>query len=591
MRLTRLFLLTTGLLLALVSSLLLRSIWTDGRQVAAAELGLAAMQRAYLAMKVAEKASAERGPTIPVLNDTEPAAPAKRARLQEFRRATDAAFDEALTALADSSDAASLSTLGQLQKAQRELARARVEVDRVAALPHAQRSAPGQRLTRAPIDLMFAVIDTVLAGVTTQSAAAETVYPELSMPLVGARYAAELREYAGRLGSQFTTPLATGQPPGREEQREIPLLTGRIEQLRKLIALQARAGHTPAPLLAAIADMEAQYFAVSLPFIEQIAERGIAGRPYGLDSAEFVARYVPPMKSIVALRDALFAAARDSATQRVAEARQRMAINAALGLAVLCIELTVFLLIRHRVLLPLLRSTQAMNAVMRGEVVQPAANPATLLRTDEIGDMARAVSALQEATQHGRALEAEREQLIAQLRQASDTDFLTGLLNRRAFTEQAARLIAQARRHGWPVALIVFDMDHFKRINDEHGHPAGDAVLLATAEIARGQVRQGELLARHGGEEFILLAVGCRPDEARQLAERLRQALAAHPVPLPDGAPLRVTASFGLAWVEARQPVELDELYRNADRALYHAKSTGRNRICSHDELRSPTPD
>ncbi|HEY0957424.1 MAG TPA: GGDEF domain-containing protein [Roseateles sp.] len=583
MRLTRLFLLTTGLLLALVSALLLRSIWTDWRQVGAAELGLAAMQRAYLGMKVAEKASAERGPAIPVLNDTEPADPAKRARLQDFRRTTDAAFDEALAALEGSTDPASLSARAQLLQARQELALARVEVDRVAALPHALRITPGRRLTRVPIDQMFAVIDTVLAGVTTQSAAAEAVYPELAMPLVGARYAAELREYAGRLGSQFTTPLATGEALGRPEQREIPLLMGRIEQLRKLITLQARAGRAAPPLQAAIAKMEAQYFGVDLPFIKLLTERGMAGQDYGMDSAVFVARYVPPMKSIVELRDALFDTARGTATERVADARRRMAINAGLGLAVLCIELTVFLLIRRRVLQPLLRSTRAMKAIMQGEGVRPEDHLLEVSRTDEIGDMKRAVTALWDATQRSRALEAEREQLIAQLRHASDTDFLTGLLNRRAFTEQAARLIGQARRHGWPVALIVFDLDHFKAINDQHGHPAGDAVLHAAAEIARAQVRQGELLARHGGEEFILLAVDCRSDEARQLAERLRQTLAEAPIQLPDGERLCVTASFGLAWVEARQLVDLDALYRDADRALYRAKSEGRNRVCSHD--------
>lgn len=587
MRLTRLFLLTTGLLLALVSALLLRSIWTDWRQVDAAELGLAAMQRAYLGMKVAEKASAERGPAIPVLNDTEPADPAKRARLQEFRRTTDAAFDEALAALADSTDPASLSARAQLLQAREELARARMEVDRVAALPHAQRSAPGQRLTRAPIDLMFAVIDTVLAGVTTQSAAAEAIYSELSMPLVGARYAAELREYAGRLGSQFTAPLATGQPLGRQERRDIPQLIGRIEQLRKLIALQARAGRVQPPLQAAIAQMEAQYFALGLPFIDMLTDRGMAGLDYGVDSAAFVNRYVPPMKSIVALRDALFASARDAATESVAQARRRMAINAALGLAVLCIELTVFLLIRHRVLLPLLRGTRAMNAIMAGrEPDGRALTPSS--RRDEIGDMQRAVAALHAAMQRGRTLEAEREQLIAQLRQASDTDFLTGLLNRRAFTEQAVGLIAQARRHGWPVALIVFDLDRFKGVNDQHGHPAGDAVLRAAADIARSQVRQGELLARHGGEEFVLLAVDCRADEARQLAERLRQTLAEATVELPGGDRLHVTASFGLAWAEARQIADLDSLYRDADRALYRAKSEGRNRVCCSDDRPPP---
>lgn len=576
MRLTRLFLLTTGLLLSLVTALLLRSIWADWRQVGAAERGLAAMQRAYLGMKVAEKASAERGPAIPVLNDTEPPDPAKRARLTEFRRITDAAFDEALAALADSPDPASVSAHAELARAREELAGARLEVDRVAALPHAQRSAPGQRLTRAPIDQMFAVIDTVLGGVTTQSAAAETAYPELAMPLVGARYAAELREYAGRLGSQFTAPLATQQPLGPDEQREIALLTGRIEQLHKLIRLPAR--RADAPLQAAIAAMDAHYFADGMPFIREVTERGVAGQPYGVDSASFVGRYVPPMKSIVDLRDTLFTAARDAATAHVAAARRRMAINAGLGLAVLCIELAVFLLIRHRVLLPLLRGTQAMKGIMAGRGL-PSDHLPPATRDDEIGDMQRAVAALRDATARRRALEAERERLIEQLRVASDTDFLTGLPNRRAFTERAGGLLAQARRHGWPVALLVFDLDHFKRINDQYGHLVGDEVLQAAAAHARSEIREGELLARHGGEEFVMLAPDCAPDQAMQLAERLRASLADTPVTTADGLTLRVSASFGVACAEARELPELDRLFHDADQALYAAKAQGRNRV------------
>ncbi|MFG6459914.1 GGDEF domain-containing protein, partial [Roseateles sp. BYS96W] len=92
--------------------------------------------------------------------------------------------------------------------------------------------------------------------------------------------------------------------------------------------------------------------------------------------------------------------------------------------------------------------------------------------------------------------------------------------------EQAAALLAQARRHGWPVALIVFDLDHFKRVNDSLDHPAGDAVLQGVAALARTLVRQGELLARQGGEEFAILAGNCRHEEALQLAERLRERLA-----------------------------------------------------------------
>ncbi|WP_373716839.1 diguanylate cyclase [Roseateles sp.] len=582
MRLSRLFLLTTGLLLALVSALLLRSIWADRAEVQAAEQGLRAMQRAYLGMKAAEKASAERGPTIPVLTDAEPPDPARRQRLDEFRRTTDAAFDEADAAWNDPDDVTAVAARAQLAQARRELVRARAEVDRVAALSQVQRSAPDQRITRRPIDLMFGVVDTLLGAVTTQSAAAEAIYPELAMPLVGARYAAELREYAGRLGSQFTVPLATQQPLGREEQREIPLLMGRIEQLRRLINLQARASHADASLQAAIRAMEASYFAEGLPFVRALAERGLNGEAYGHDAVAFVARYVPPMKSIVELRDTLFAAARDQAGERVALARQRVAINAALGGAVLCIELTVFLLIRHRVLLPLLRGTRALRTVMGGRELPDSRLPAAT-RRDEIGDLQRAVAALRDAMLRSRALELERERLIEQLRVASDTDFLTGLPNRRAFVERAAGLLAQARRHGWAVALVVFDLDHFKHVNDLHGHPVGDAVLRATAELARSEVRDGELLARHGGEEFVILAADCRPDEAVRLAERLRAKLAGTTITPPDGPTLQLTASFGIACAEPRNLIDLDGLFREADRALYAAKAEGRNRVCRND--------
>ncbi|WP_373743484.1 GGDEF domain-containing protein, partial [Achromobacter insuavis] len=193
------------------------------------------------------------------------------------------------------------------------------------------------------------------------------------------------------------------------------------------------------------------------------------------------------------------------------------------------------------------------------------------------------VAALRDAMLRSRALELGRERLIEQLRVASDTDFLTGLPNRRAFVERAAGLLAQARRHGWAVALVVFDLDHFKHVNDLHGHPVGDAVLRATAELARSEVRDGELLARHGGEEFVILAADCRPDEAVRLAERLRAKLAGTTITPPDGPTLQLTASFGIACAEPRNLIDLDGLFREADRALYAAKAEGRNRVCRND--------
>lgn len=179
------------------------------------------------------------------------------------------------------------------------------------------------------------------------------------------------------------------------------------------------------------------------------------------------------------------------------------------------------------------------------------------------------------------------ERALAQLEAIATRDELTGLPNRRQMQALMDQELLRSLRHPHDFCIALLDLDHFKRVNDTHGHAAGDAVLRAVAETARRQVRQGELLARHGGEEFIILAMDCRLDEARLAAERLRQALADTPIALNGGATLRVTASFGLACAEARAVVDLDGLYRAADHALYRAKAEGRNRVCSADEQAS----
>lgn len=197
MRLSRLFLCTTVLLLGLVSLMLVRTMWTDWQGVRRAESGLEAMELAYAAMQVAEHASAERGPAIPVLND--PPSDTLRQRLTQFQRRTDAAFDATLTRLRQRKEADLLTALPVLERARAQMQAARRELERVAALPQAERAAAiDKRATRQVIDQMFGVIDTVLEAVTLLSASAERIHPSLSLPLVGSRYAAELREHAGR---------------------------------------------------------------------------------------------------------------------------------------------------------------------------------------------------------------------------------------------------------------------------------------------------------------------------------------------------------------------------------------------------------
>jgi diguanylate cyclase (GGDEF)-like protein len=452
---------------------------------------------------------------------------------------------------------------------------ARAEVDKVAALPVAQRRAPGSTLTRQPINSLFAVIDATFEPITLLSGQAERIHPHLSLPLVGARYAAELREVAGRLGSQFTTPLATQSPLGEAERRDIPLLLGRITQLRQLLMVKARTSEPDALVREALDQLQRRYVETGLPFIAELTAAGTEGRPYGVESAAFVARYVPEMKSIVELRDRLYESGRLAAEQEVAAARQRMRVNGLIGLAVVLVELGVFLTLQRRVLLPLLHNTRAMQRVMHGEL--ELALPTGHSR-NEVGELQQAVCALRDTSLAKRALQAERERLVDELRLASTTDHLTQLLNRGAFEARAEQLLALAQRSGTPLSLVLFDIDNFKSINDKHGHAAGDAVLRSVAATAAAHFREADLLARYGGEEFIALLPSTSAQGALQLAERLRHLIeAAVHEDMPDR---RVTASFGVhTVVVATAECSLAGLCRAADMALYKAKQAGRNQV------------
>lgn len=160
---------------------------------------------------------------------------------------------------------------------------------------------------------------------------------------------------------------------------------------------------------------------------------------------------------------------------------------------------------------------------------------------------------------------------------AARTDELTGLNNLRAFKEQADTMFAYTRRSGLPLCALLVDIDHFKQINDTHGHAAGDRVLQAVAQGLKTALREADLCCRIGGEEFGVLLAGTDMPEALQIAEKLRLAVQAIVVPL-NGTTLHVTISVGVA--EASQAcTDITTLLAQADAAMYHAKSNGRNRV------------
>ncbi len=156
------------------------------------------------------------------------------------------------------------------------------------------------------------------------------------------------------------------------------------------------------------------------------------------------------------------------------------------------------------------------------------------------------------------------------------TDTLTGCANRRHLVERAHQAIALAHRSGLPVALLIADLDHFKRVNDTYGHVGGDRVLCAAAQTYRAHVRTSDVLARIGGEEFAVLMPDTSMEGGHILAERLRQAVADTIVDV-DGHGVRFTTSIGLALLEKNE--SFDSLFARADAALYVAKNGGRNRV------------
>ena len=166
------------------------------------------------------------------------------------------------------------------------------------------------------------------------------------------------------------------------------------------------------------------------------------------------------------------------------------------------------------------------------------------------------------------------EQRAREATMLASTDELTGLANRRAFLRQLDREIAGAAEFGWPLAVAIFDVDHFKAVNDRHGHAIGDRVLQQIAARAGSAVRGGDLVGRIGGEEFGILMPGATAEDATNVAERLRQAM--EMAPTLDDLP-SITVSVGIAAREYQR--DASALLEVADVALYAAKNAGRNRV------------
>ncbi len=250
-----------------------------------------------------------------------------------------------------------------------------------------------------------------------------------------------------------------------------------------------------------------------------------------------------------------------------------------LGGLILLFAATIYL-VQRAVIRPIIRVTQGLEWVK-------TTHSSVRLRRErlrELDDIATAVeafgAALAQISERTAELErevAERQAAQAQLLELATTDSLTGLRNRRHFMATASQEFERARRYQTPLSLLMLDADHFKSINDRYGHPVGDEALKTLAEHGRRQLREIDLFARLGGEEFAILLPQTDFIAARAVAERLRQTIAEQSVATGQES-FHFTVSIGVASLDAHT-MDLHDLLRHADDALYQAKQHGRNRV------------
>ncbi|WP_454720778.1 MULTISPECIES: diguanylate cyclase [Cupriavidus] len=520
-----------------------------------------------------EKVSAERGPSNAALGDESPLPPARADALRAARAESDRRIADLLGQLEAPACRHCLGERDAVMRARADLVRARAFIDGLLGQPRAART--GAELHRA-VEGMIQVVPHFTAMADVSAARVDRGVPGALSRLLAARLAALLREQAGLLGSQLTPALGTGRPLSGDEQFAIERTRGTITQLRAL--LQPRVLNDPALSRGAFQRVEMQYFGAGLAYFSQVRAQASLPGDAGISTAEFAQRYVPLMAAITDFRDEVLELVQQQAgARRDARLAWLGGIVAILSAVIAFLFLGVWLF-RRQVVRPFAEAASAVRAIAAGDLAAPL-SPRPY--RGEIRELFDAVRVLQGNSIERARLEEERRHLIARLSKMAETDALTGLFNRGAFDRRLKDACAGAGRRadGRLLSLTIFDIDHFKRINDRYGHASGDHALRRIAALSREVWREDDIVARIGGEEFAVLARVQASHDAVDMAQRLRECLAATSLVADSGERFSLRASFGTAFAAPGKNRDAEGLMRRADLLLYQAKQGGRDRI------------
>ena len=536
------------------------------------DLGAHSYKRLTAAFAAANAISSERGPSNSAMGATPDNNELAMAALEEKRDATDEIVESLLAHFADelSEDASLRLELTALMNA---LSAGRSAVDAVAALPTAERQ--GQPITSA-IESMFAAAD---QAIRLRDHLAQVVIadaPQISTEIVVATTASDLREFEGRLGSYVVMMLTSGVIEDVRHRQNYTHTRVRLSVLRDLLTTYTRAYFNSPSIEAVLARVEEDYFDAALGYVEEVALRH--GPDNSMSAGEFTAAYIPMMASSEQLREAVTNAAEARLVDLRDSSLRTVVIAALLTLFALLVLICVAVLFSTRLFAPLLTLSDQVNILAGGDLEDPPEQPPP---SREVAQMFASLGALRRQMREKQRLERDQLALTEKLQTLAQTDMLTGLPNRRAITDRARDILRTADRRNEPVGVIMLDIDHFKRINDNFGHDMGDMVLQLVARTLPPILRANDVFGRYGGEEFLAIVPNATDQNVVAIAEKLRQALEK----IETGKDFKVTGSFGLGIRDAGSQMSWENLVSIADRQLYRAKSDGRNRVSGPGQL------
>lgn len=488
-----------------------------------------------------------------------------RADLEAARAETDAAVTRVMSAAVSDGDRAEQALARRLRSALRS---GRAVIDRQLAVPLDRRTAAGVARALTADSAATAALRGLLDRAEGEIRSTDA---ESALGVTFVRLAADVHDRATRQARDVVPALVAGAPVTATLRRRAAVAHGQLAYVADLAARRASLFDGDDPR---IAPAIAQIDAADYPVVEAVLSAGDA------DRSAVLGRLAATIAARSDVAADLAAAAVDVAQARAQEGRDdalRAVIWSLVIAAVVIVALIVFLVWSRRSVLAALRATtNELVALANGDTSAPPARPGRA--PPELEALYAAVADLRRRERHRALIEAERTALQARLRHEATTDALTGLFNRRAVTDIGTRWAAGGDGAGAPLGVIIADLDHFKAINDTHGHLVGDRVLEIAARRLSAAVRPTDTVARYGGEEFLILAPGIGADDLWRLAEDLRRIIGEHPFVLDGVDPLYVRISAGIARAHQGECGWAD-LLAAADAALYRAKAGGRDQV------------